>query len=200
MQKITSHLWFDKEAMEAASFYTSVFKDSRVKNTTTLRNTPSGSVDIATIELSGQGFTLISAGPLFKFNPSVSFLIACATKNEVDAFWEKLSKDGMVLMELCEYPFCQRYGWIQDRYGLSWQVMFMGERKYEHEKREEGVYRSERSYGQFRRQIPLPQGVKTETATANFKNGVLEITMEAPQFSKSRRRIQIQGEETQKVA
>ena len=128
MQKITSHLWFDKEAMEAAGLYTSVFKDSRVKNTTTLRNTPSGSVDIATIELSGQGFTLISAGPLFKFNPSVSFLIACTTKNEVDAFWEKLSKDGMVLMELGEYPFSQRYGWIQDRYGLSWQVMFMGER------------------------------------------------------------------------
>jgi|SRR5262245_17786741 len=79
-------------------------------------------------------------------------------------------------------------------------VIIEGERKYEHEKHEEGVYRSERSYGQFRRQIPLPQGVKTETATANFKNGVLEITVEAPQFSKSRRRIQIQGEETQKVA
>ncbi len=123
MQKITSHLWFDKEAMEAAGLYTSVFRDSRVKSTTTLRNTPSGSVDIATIELSGQGFTLIRAGPLFKFNPSVSFLIACTTKNEVDAFWEKLSKDGMVLMELGEYPFSQRYGWIQDRYGLSWQVI-----------------------------------------------------------------------------
>ena len=79
-------------------------------------------------------------------------------------------------------------------------VIIEGERKYEHEKHEEGVYRSERSYGQFRRQIPLPQGVKTETATANFKNGVLEITVEAPQFSESRRRIQVQGEETEKVA
>src|SRR5436189_2761125 len=75
-------------------------------------------------------------------------------------------------------------------------VIIEGERKYEHEKHEEGVYRSERSYGQFRRQIPLPQGVKTETATANFKNGVLEITMEAPQIAKNRRRIQIQGEES----
>jgi HSP20 family protein len=79
-------------------------------------------------------------------------------------------------------------------------VLIEGERKYEHEEREEGVYRTERSYGQFRRHIPLPEGVKTDTATANFKNGVLEITMEAPQLAKTRRRIQIQGEDTQKAA
>jgi len=79
-------------------------------------------------------------------------------------------------------------------------VIIEGERKYEHEEREEGVYRSERGYGQFRRQIPLPQGVKTDTATANFKNGVLEITIEAPQLAKNRRRIQIQGEEPHKAA
>ncbi len=129
MQKITPHLWFDKEAKEAAKFYTSVFKDSKINNTTTLHNTPSGTVDIVTIELLGQEFTLISAGPLFKFNPSVSFLVACKTKNEVDALWEKLSEGGTALMELGEYPFSERYGWVQDRYGLSWQVMFMGERK-----------------------------------------------------------------------
>ena len=75
-------------------------------------------------------------------------------------------------------------------------VLIEGERKYEHEQREEGVYRSERGYGQFRRQIPLPEGVKSETAKANFKNGVLEVTMEAPQIAKNRRRIQIQGEES----
>jgi HSP20 family protein len=74
-------------------------------------------------------------------------------------------------------------------------VLLEGERKYQHEEREEGVYRSERGYGHFRRQIPLPEGVKSDTATANFKNGVLEITMEAPKLTKSRRRIQIQGEE-----
>jgi HSP20 family protein len=79
-------------------------------------------------------------------------------------------------------------------------ILIEGERKYEHEEREEGVYRSERSYGQFRRQIPLPQGVKTETAKANFKNGVLEVTIDAPQLAKTRRRIQIQGEETHKAA
>jgi predicted 3-demethylubiquinone-9 3-methyltransferase (glyoxalase superfamily) len=139
MRKITPHLWFDKEAKEAAQFYTSVFsakggyasgrKDSRVKNTTTLHNTPSGSVDIVTIELLGQEFILISAGPLFKFNPSVSFLVACNTKEEVDALWKKLSEGGAVLMELGEYPFSEKYGWTQDRYGLSWQVMFVGNRE-----------------------------------------------------------------------
>jgi predicted 3-demethylubiquinone-9 3-methyltransferase (glyoxalase superfamily) len=129
MQKITTHLWFDKEAKEAAAFYTSVFEDSKIKDTTTLHNTPSGSVDLLTIELSGQEFTLLSAGPLFKFNPSVSFLVACQTKDEVDVLWEKLSEGGAALMELGEYPFSEKYGWTQDKYGLSWQVMFMGERK-----------------------------------------------------------------------
>jgi len=76
-----------------------------------------------------QEFMLISAGPLFKFNPSISFLVACKTKNEVDALWVKLSEGGTALMELGEYPFSQRYGWVQDRYGLSWQVMFMGGRR-----------------------------------------------------------------------
>jgi HSP20 family protein len=79
-------------------------------------------------------------------------------------------------------------------------ILIEGERKYEHEEREEGVYRTERNYGQFRRQIPLPQGVKTETATAHFKNGVLQITIEAPQLAKARRRLQIQGEGTEKAA
>lgn len=129
MQKITPHLWFDKEAKEAAKFYTSVLKNSKINYTTTLYNTPSGTTDIVAIELMGQEFTLISAGPLFKFNPSVSFLIACRTKDEVDKLWEALSKGGTALMELGEYPFSERYGWVQDRYGLSWQVMFMGERK-----------------------------------------------------------------------
>lgn len=124
MQKITPHLWFDKEAKEAAAFYTSVFDNSRIKNTATLHNTPSGSVDVLTIELDGHEFALISAGPLFKFNPSISFMVACSTKEEVDGLWGKLSKNGTPLMDLGSYPFSERYGWIQDRYGLSWQLMF----------------------------------------------------------------------------
>ncbi len=124
MQKITPHLWYDKEAKEAADFYVSIFKDSKHKNTTTLHNTPSGSVDIVTIELMGQEFTLLSAGPLFKFNPSVSFLVAFDSKEAVDVAWEKLSAGGTALMELGTYPFSERYGWTQDRYGLSWQLMY----------------------------------------------------------------------------
>jgi predicted 3-demethylubiquinone-9 3-methyltransferase (glyoxalase superfamily) len=124
MQKITPHLWYDKEAIEAADFYISIFKDSKHKTTNTIHNTPSGSADIVTIELMGQEFTLISAGPLFKFNPSVSFLVAFDSEQAVDAAWEKLSEGGTALMELGTYPFSERYGWIQDRYGLSWQLMY----------------------------------------------------------------------------
>ena len=105
IQKITPHLWFDKEAAAAAEFYTSIFKDSQINDVTQLHDTPSGTVDIVTLELSGQEFTFISAGPLFKFNPSVSFLIACRKKDEVDALWEKLSAGGTALMELGQYPF-----------------------------------------------------------------------------------------------
>ncbi len=126
MQKITPHLWFDREALEAAGFYISVFKDSTQNSTTKLHGTPSGRVDIVSIDLMGQEFTLISAGPFFKFNPSVSFLVACREKSDVDMLWEKLSEGGSALMELGEYPFSERYGWVQDRYGLSWQIMFMG--------------------------------------------------------------------------
>jgi predicted 3-demethylubiquinone-9 3-methyltransferase (glyoxalase superfamily) len=129
MQKITTHLWFDKEAREAAELYTSVFPNSKIKSVNSLQNTPSGTVDIVGINLSGQEFTLLSAGPYFKFNPSVSFLVACKTKEEVDAFWKRLYEGGSALMELGEYPFSQWYGWLQDKYGLSWQIMFMGDRE-----------------------------------------------------------------------
>jgi predicted 3-demethylubiquinone-9 3-methyltransferase (glyoxalase superfamily) len=128
MQKITSHLWFDKDAKGAAGFYTSIFKESKIKKTTTIYNTPSGAVDIVTMELFGQDFTLISAGPLFKFNPSVSFFVGCDAKKEVELLWKELSKGGTALMELGEYPFSEKYGWVQDKYGLSWQIMFMGDR------------------------------------------------------------------------
>lgn len=122
MQKITPHLWFDKEAREAAEFYASLFPDSKVTNITTLHDTPSGDCDVVSFELSGQPFMAISAGPFFKFNPSVSFHVKGRTKDEVDALWKKLAKGGTVLMELGEYPFSEKYGWIQDKYGLSWQV------------------------------------------------------------------------------
>jgi predicted 3-demethylubiquinone-9 3-methyltransferase (glyoxalase superfamily) len=127
--KITPHLWFDKEAWEAAEFYCSVFPHSKVTNITTLHNTPSGDCDVVSFTLADQPFMAISAGPLFKFNPSISFILSFdpsrdenARKN-LDATWAKLSEHGTVLMPLDKYPFSDRYGWIQDKYGLSWQVI-----------------------------------------------------------------------------
>ena len=125
MQKITPHLWFDKEAKEAAGFYISVFEDSGIINATTLHNTPSGTTELLTITLAGQEFMLISAGPFFRFTPAISFLVVCATEKEVDAVWGKLIQGGSPLMELGEYPHSRKYGWLRDRYGLSWQVMLM---------------------------------------------------------------------------
>lgn len=125
MQRIIPHLWYDKEAKEAAEFYVSAFgNDSKITNVSVLHNTPSGSVDIVNFELLGQPFMSISAGPFFKFNPSISFHVICNTPEEVDSLWKKLADGGQVLMELGEYPFSKRYGWLQDKYGLSWQLIF----------------------------------------------------------------------------
>jgi len=127
MQKITPHLWFDTEAVEAADFYSSTLPDSRVTNVTTIYDTPSGDTDIVSFELMSQPFMAISAGPLFRFTPAVSFLISCPTKEEVDTLWARLSEGGTALMPLQSYPFSERYGWTEDRYGLSWQIMLAGE-------------------------------------------------------------------------
>ena len=131
MQKIRPCLWFDKDAEAISRFYTSIFNDSKIENFTTFHNTPSGTVEYVTLRLAGHAFSLLVAGPLFKFTPAVSFLVACKTKEEVEELWGKLSQGGTALMELGEYPFSEKYGWIQDRYGLSWQVMFMGGRAIE---------------------------------------------------------------------
>jgi predicted 3-demethylubiquinone-9 3-methyltransferase (glyoxalase superfamily) len=127
--KIIPHLWYDKEAKEAAAFYCALFPASKITNVTTLHDTPSGDCDIVSFELAGQPFMAISAGPLFKFNPSVSFFLNFdpskdkdARKN-LDTTWEKLSEGGTPLMPLDKYPFSERYGWIQDKYGLSWQLI-----------------------------------------------------------------------------
>ena len=122
MQKIIPHLWFDKEAKDAANFYVSVFSDAAITSSTVLRNTPSGDCDVVAFDLMGYSFLAISAGPLFTFNPSVSFFVLCKTNDEVDRLWAKLSENGHVLMDLGEYPFSKRYGWTADKYGVTWQV------------------------------------------------------------------------------
>ena len=127
MDKITPHLWFDREAVEAAEFYSSTFPNSRVSDVSTLHDTPSGDADVVSFELFGQPFMAISAGPLFKFTPAVSFLVRCRSREEVDELWDTLAGGGAALMPLDSYPFSERYGWTEDRYGLSWQVMYAGD-------------------------------------------------------------------------
>lgn len=128
--KITPHLWFDHEARQAAEFYVEAFgHGSKITHRTILRDTPSGDAESVSFELAGQSFMAISAGPFFKFNPSVSFLVNFdpsrdgAARQNLDALWEKLSAGGNTLMPLGPYPFSEHYGWVTDQYGLSWQLI-----------------------------------------------------------------------------
>jgi predicted 3-demethylubiquinone-9 3-methyltransferase (glyoxalase superfamily) len=124
MQKITPHLWYDKEAFEAASLYVSIFPNSKITNRYFIYNTPSDTAEILTFEVMGYEIAAMSAGPIFKLNPSMSLLVTCTTKDQVDEFWKKLSPGGKALMELGAYPFSERYVWVEDKYGLSWQLMY----------------------------------------------------------------------------
>lgn len=124
MKQISTHLWFDKEAVQAAQFYATVFPDASIAGTSQIHHTPSGSVDIVELDISGQHFTLISAGPMFRVNASISFLVACNSREEVDALYARLADEGTDLMPLDSYPFSERYAWVVDRYGLSWQLYF----------------------------------------------------------------------------
>lgn len=123
MDNLSVHLWYDQQAKEAAAFYTSLFPDSRILHTAVLHDTPSGDCEQVIAELMGRRFEMLSAGPLFAFNPSISFLVGCRTAEEVDRLWHGLESGGLVLMPLGAYPFSERYGWLQDRFGLSWQIM-----------------------------------------------------------------------------
>lgn len=129
MKSITPHLWFDKEAKAAAHFYASVFPDAKVTHESTMHDTPSGDADIVAFEINGQPFMAISAGPYFKINPSISFFVNFDPSRDANAeanlesLWGKLSDGGVALMPLQEYPFSKKYGWIQDKFGVSWQLM-----------------------------------------------------------------------------
>ena len=122
MQKIIPHLWFDKEAKEATAFYASLFENSQVTHVTTISGTPSGDSDIITFTLLGQEFMAISAGPYFKLNPSISLFVTFDNEHEIEVVWNKLSEGGKVLMPFDKYPWANKYGWIEDKYGLSWQL------------------------------------------------------------------------------
>jgi len=116
MQKITPFLWFDNQAEEAMNFYVSIFKNSKVGTVTRYGDAgpgPKGSVMSATFQIEGQEFFALNGGPQYKFTPAISLFVKCETQAEVDELWEKLSVDGRK----------DRCGWLQDKYGLSWQII-----------------------------------------------------------------------------
>ena len=116
MQKITPYLWFETEAEEAATFYTSVFDDSRILEVTRYGEAgpgPEGTVITVSFELDGQQFVALNGGTSFPFNESISFHISCRDQEEVDRFWSRLTEGGQEV----------QCGWLKDRYGVSWQVV-----------------------------------------------------------------------------
>jgi predicted 3-demethylubiquinone-9 3-methyltransferase (glyoxalase superfamily) len=122
IQKITPCLWFDRQAEEAAMFYTSIFSNSRIGRIThygkegyEIHKMPEGTVLTVEFELEGQTFTALNGSPAFKFNEAISFQIFCKTQKEVDYYWEKLSEEGDKESQQC--------GWLKDKYGLSWQIV-----------------------------------------------------------------------------
>jgi len=116
-QKITPFLWFDHQAEEAAHFYTSIFRNSKIHTVTRYTpggRAPAGSVMTVTFELEGQLFTALNAGPVFQFTEAVSFVVNCDSQAEIDYFWEKLIAGGGAASQC---------GWLKDKFGLSWQVV-----------------------------------------------------------------------------
>jgi len=122
-------LWFDDQAEEAAGLYTSLFKNSGIINISRygkegfeVHGKKEGTALTVEFSLNGQLFNGLNGGPQFKFNPSVSFYVVCDSEEEVDFLWEKLSENGSVMMPLDQYPWSKKFGWVNDRYGLSWQI------------------------------------------------------------------------------
>jgi len=123
-QKITPHLWYDREAVEAAEFYVDAFgEESVVRHVNRIRDTPSGDCDVVGFTLLGFDFMAISAGPHCRFTPAITYHARYPGAAAVEAAWEKLIPGGKALMPLGEYPFAARFGWLEDRYGLSWQII-----------------------------------------------------------------------------
>ncbi|MBK6266585.1 VOC family protein [Marivirga sp. S37H4] len=128
-QKITPFLWFNTQAEEAVEFYISIFKSGEIQRVSRYgkegyehHRMPEGSAMAVDFELEGQRFSALNGGPAFPFNPSVSFYITCETEKEADQLWKSLSENGSILMPYEKYDWSEKYGWLQDRFGLSWQV------------------------------------------------------------------------------
>jgi len=123
MQKIIPFLWFESDMPAVVAYYQSIFPGTVVKGGGELSDTPSGAVQMASLEIYGFRLDLMTAGPYLPFNPTVSFLISCVSTDEVNELAGRLA-GGTVLMELGTYPFAERYTWVADKYGVSWQLMF----------------------------------------------------------------------------
>jgi len=129
-QKITPFFWFDAEAAEAMTLYTSLFPSSKIENISRYSESHAqgpaadmgGRVLNGSFLLAGQRFLALDGGPMYKFTPTLSLFVHCDSEKEVDEVWSKLSNGGMVMMELGEYPWSKKYGWTADKFGLSWQV------------------------------------------------------------------------------
>jgi len=128
-QRIIPHLWFDGQAEEAVSFYTSLFADGRTHGITRygsegteIHGRPPGSVMTVEFDLLGYRFIALNGGPHFQFTPAISFFVTRESEAEVDRLWEGLSEGGMVMMPLERYPWSPKYGWVQDRFGVTWQI------------------------------------------------------------------------------
>jgi predicted 3-demethylubiquinone-9 3-methyltransferase (glyoxalase superfamily) len=130
MQKITPFLWFDSQSEEAMRFYTSVFNKSTINSIQRYPEGPlegpmkgmEGKVLTGNFELAGQQFMALDGGPIFKFTPAVSFFVNGETEDEIDNLWRGLSNGGQVLMEFQTYSFSEKFGWLKDKYGVSWQL------------------------------------------------------------------------------
>ncbi|MBI4433408.1 VOC family protein [Candidatus Uhrbacteria bacterium] len=129
MQKIVPNLWFDTQAEEAVQFYADLFSNAKILHTVKygkagaeVSGRPEGSIMTIAFQLEGQEFIALNGGPMFTFSPAISLFVSCATEDEVDRLFQKLSAGGKVLMELQAYPFSPRYAWVEDRYGVSWQL------------------------------------------------------------------------------
>ncbi|MCG8570634.1 MAG: VOC family protein [Spirochaetes bacterium] len=132
LQKVIPFIWFETEAIEAAKWYTSIFPDSEMISIVTLPGTPGQDTNIVNLNLWGRHFQFISAGKLYDRNPSFSYMAACRTVEEVNQIWKCLSDQAEILMPLAEYPFSKRYGWLKDKFGVSWQIMQDGGMNIQH--------------------------------------------------------------------
>lgn len=157
IQRTTPFIWFDNQAEEAAKFYTAVFNNSKINIVTRygaegakVSGRQQGSVMAVAFQIAEQEFVALNGGPVFQITPAISFFVNCDTEKEIDLLWKDLSEGGTVFMELNKYPFSEKYGWIQDKFGVSWQLIIPGRKQKiapclmftgeQHKKAEEAIH------------------------------------------------------------